>query len=482
MKSSTVLALDIGTSSVRAMVFDRKGRPVAGKDSQRPYDQTTTADGGVEADAETLLDCAIGCLSELSSEPSIAGIGISCFWHSLVGVGDSGMALTPVYSWADTRSAAWARKLAREHDEHEYHLRTGCVFHPSYWPAKLLWLADEHPDLLAHVNRWMSFGEYLLLRVFGETSCSLSMASGTGLFDPNRKDWDPASLALVPIGTKNLNPLADRSHSSTGAKHEFRDALGRLSDAPWFGAVGDGACSNVGSGAVAQERIAINVGTSGAMRVAVEADSAEPPEGLFCYRIDGQRFLIGGAVSCAGNVHAWQQGILKLDSSRRLAAMPPDGHGLTVLPFWAGERSPGWHTDARATITGMNLHTTAMDIARASHEAVAYTFGDILTRLQTHFPDVREIVASGGAVRQNPAWVQIMADVFGCTVRMSEVAEASSRGAALLALDSLGLIDGLGDAPSYLGRTFSPNAGNHEVYRKARQRYAALYELVLDRK
>lgn len=467
------------------MVFDRRGKPVAGKEEQRPYEQTTTADGGVEADGEMLLARTVACLERFRDDRSIAAVGISCFWHSLVGVGGGGGAVTPVYSWADARSAKHAARLSHQYDEAAYHARTGCVFHPSYWPAKLLWLAEEQPELFGRAALWMSFGEYLLLRLFGSSPCSLSMASGAGLFDPNRGDWDPQALAMVPIDAEHLSRLAGRGEAVSGAKNGFAEALGVLGDIPWYPAIGDGACSNVGSGAASGERIAINVGTSGAMRVAVKAPSVKVVDGLFCYRIDAERFLLGGAVSCAGNIHAWEQETLKLDGSpaaaRKLASMRPDSHGLTILPFWAGERSPGWHSGARGTITGMNLHTTPLDIARASHEAVAYTFADILDRLRGPFPGEIEIVASGGAVRRNPGWVQIMADVFGSVVRISEVSEASSRGAALLALASAGVIDGAGDAPAYLGRAFTPDAENHAVYLKARQRYAALYDLILDR-
>ena len=291
------------------------------------------------------------------------------------------------------------------------------------------------------------------------------------------------TLAVLPIGVDQLNPLVDRQESQSGMCAEFATALAPLKDLPWFPAIGDGACSNVGSGARDQNRIAINVGTSGAMRVVVEADDAEITPGLFCYRVDRKRFMLGGAFAGGGNVYAWQHDALQLDprlvAARRLGTMPPDSHGLTVLPFWAGERSPGWHIGARATITGMNLHTTPLDILRASLEAVAYTFADVLDRLRARYPDAQEIVASGGAILHSPPWVQIMADVFGSPVTISEVAEASSRGAAIFALDSLGLIDGLDDVPQYLGRSYKPVDERHEVYDKARTRYQKLYTMLL---
>ncbi|MBV9848398.1 MAG: gluconokinase [Armatimonadetes bacterium] len=493
MKKATLLALDLGTSSVRAMLFDAKGRALPDMEAQIPYAQRTTADGGVEADAEMLLARTVECVKQLlggadkDAKANLAGVGISCFWHSLVGVGDDGRAVTPVLSWADTRSQAQAERLRQELDPAAYHARTGCELHPSFWPAKLRWLHETRPDDFGKVRRWMSFGEYLALRLFGQASCSLSMASGTGLLNANAADWDPETLNVLPIKTDQLNSLVDRADAQRGLTKEFRRTLGPLADLPWFPALGDGACSNAGSGATDRTRIAINVGTSAAMRVMVRADRVDIRPGLFCYRADKERFLIGGAFANGGNVFAWMNATLQLGDRkaelRRLGTMAPDSHGLTVLPFWAGERSPGWHVHARAAVTGMNLHTTPLDILRASLEAVAYRFAavrDLILQLpQDWGRGGPEIIVSGGALVHDPAWTQIIADVFGVPVITSRIAEASSRGAALFAAQSLGLIAELSDPPLYKGRSFQPNLAHHEIYQKARARHEELYGKIL---
>jgi len=492
MKKAIILTLDMGTSSVRAMLFDAQGRALPDAEVQLPYAQRTTGDGGVEADAETLLELTVSCVAQLlrrtdkETRDRLAGVGISCFWHSLVGVGEDSRAMTAVYSWADTRAQGQAQTLHGEIAEREYHARTGCVLHTSYWPAKLRWLRETQPDAYGKVKHWMGFGEYVALRLFGQATCSLSMASGTGLFDQNKADWDMPTLQALSLAAEQLNPLTDRTQPQSGLMKEWAKPLAALQTLPWFPAVGDGACSNAGSGAMDASRIAINVGTSGAMRVAVEAGQVDIPSGLFCYRIDKQRFLVGGAFANGGNVYAWESETLQLGDrkvmSRRLGTMPPDGHGLTVLPFWAGERSPGWHVGARATMTGMNLHTTPLDILRASLEAVAYQFAAVHDLLLAQYPSAQEIVASGGALVHDPTWIQVMADVFGVPVTASKVFEASSRGAALLALNSLGLLDNFSDAPAYLGRAYKPDPARHEIYQKARARHEALYAKMLGEK
>ena len=491
MKKALILTLDMGTSSVRAMLFDAHGRALPGAEVQIAYAQTTTADGGVQTDSEALLGLTADCLKQILRKMTkeqrgrLAGVGISCFWHSLLGVGEDGKAVTPLFSWADSRALGQAEKLKSEMDEAAYHKRTGCVLHPNYWPAKLRWLQETQPELFGLASHWMSFGEYAQMRLFGSALCSLSMASGTGLLNPNTKEWDPQTLAEMPIALRQLNPVTDLDKPVSGLTAEWARALGPLKDLPWLPASGDGACSNVGSGAVEANRIAINVGTSGAMRVAVKADQIDIPADLFCYRVDDARFLVGGAFASGGNVYAWAQKTLQLGdrkaAGKAVAALAPDGHGLTVLPFWAGERSPGWHAGARAAMIGMNLHTTPAEMLRASLEAVAYQFANVYDVVIKQYPSATQIVASGGAIVNDPTWAQIMADSFGATIVTSRVSEASSRGAALLALHTLGHIRDLSEVPTYLWRTYTPDPAAHELYTKARARQAALYADVLDK-
>ena len=492
MKKALILTLDMGTSSVRTILFDTRGRALPNAEVQIAYTQTTTADGGVQTDPEALLALTVNCLKQLVRKTDketcgrIAGVGVSCFWHSLVGVGKEGRAVTPLYSWADSRAMAQADTLKTEMDAAAYHARTGCVLHPCYWPAKLRWLQETQPELFGRAQLWMSFGEYLQMRLFGTATCSLSMASGTGLLNQNTKVWDPETLSELPVALRQLNVLNDKDAPVSGLMSEWTSALGFLENLPWLPASGDGACSNAGSGAVDAGRIAINVGTSGAMRVAVKAEQLDIPEKLFCYRMDDERFLVGGAFANGGNVYAWAEKTLQSGDRKTAAkaavALSPDSHGLSILPFWAGERSPGWHTGARAAIVGMNLHTTPAEILRASLEAIAFQFANVYDILIQQFPSATQIVASGGALVGDPAWAQIMADAMGAPITASRVGEATSRGAALLAFKSLGLIANLSEVPAFLGKTYTPDPKTHEIYLKARARQSALYAVMLDAK
>ena len=480
-----VLAIDIGTSSVRAILYDRTAR-IASPVFQNTYDMETTPDGGVFIDADRLAAETGSVLDDFCAaggHPGIGGVAMTTFWHNVVGV-EEDRAVTPLISWADTRPGAVVSDLGRRLDAASTHKRTGCVLHASYLPAKFCWFARSDPDRFARVERWMSIGEYLFLKWFGAPACSISMASGTGLFNTHRCDWDDETLAALPVERTQLTPLRDADQPVRDLKDAYADRWPALAGASWYPAIGDGACNNIGSGCVDEDRIALMVGTSGAMRVMKRAEAFTIPDGLWCYRSDRRRILMGGALSNGGNVYGWIRDTLRLGDEQGveqdLSRMAPDSHGLTVLPFWAGERSPGWHDSARAAITGMTLHTTPLDVMRASLEATAYCFADIYDRLWAITGESREIVASGAGLLQSPVWMQILADVLERPITASAVTEASSRGAALLALEASGALEDLSAVAAPMGKTYEPDPAKRDRYREAMRRQRDLYDMMMD--
>lgn len=480
-----ILALDVGTSSVRAAVFNREGHPVPGRYHRIECEASATPGGGLEHHAPRLLDAIARSVDAVLAHhrgEAIEGVGVATFWHGLLGFDRAGRPVTPIYMWGDTRSADEATLLRDALDEDALHVRTGCHVHPSYWPAKLRWLARERPEEVRRVVRWGSIGEALELELFGEAATSVSMASGTGLLDQESLRWDPEALVAAEFeNDRQLFPLVDRTEPRRGLRPAWARRWPALRSAAWFPAVGDGAASNVGSDCLDPSRIALNVGTSAALRIVTEAPPAPPP-GLWRYRLDRRRSLVGGATSEGGNVYGWCRDVLRLpdeaEIERELQTRTPDAHGLTVLPFVAGERAPGWRGDRRAVIAGVALDTDPLDILRAALEGVALRLALIYDLLAPHATPRHEVIASGGALGRSPAWLTIVADALGHPITWSPEEEATSRGAALLALDALGLVSDLGALRGPVGATVVPDAAHHARYRGALARQRRLYERV----
>jgi len=483
-EGAKVLAVDVGSSSVRAELYDGSGAGVEGTETKLDYDFEYTPDGGATKNADELLDLVAravdGALSGAEGE-EISGVAVSTFWHSVLGLGRDGRPTTPILTWADRRAADAARELREGLDESAVHRRTGCVLHSSYWPAKLLWSSKTSPEAFEGTERWVSPGDYFYARFFGKAyAVGTSMASATGLFDQNGLKWDRETLNALPVDEQQLSPVSDEPRR--GLAGEWAERWPALREVPWFPAVGDGACSNVGSGCTKSDRLALMVGTSGAMRVLWKADSVEIPDGPWCYRADGERFVMGGALSDGGNLIEWLRKTLRLPepdgTEELLAGMDPDAHGLTFLPLLAGERGPSWADLANGTIAGLSMSSRPEEILRAAMEAVAYRFATIAEMVEGAIPGDKQVVASGGGLLNSPTWTRIMADVLGKPVTASGVREASSRGAALIALEALGGPE-VEEAEVSLGETFEPDPGRHEIYRGAIERQRRLYEAVL---
>ena len=484
---SYVVALDVGTSSVRAILYDRLARPVRGAAVHIRHEPRIASDGTSEMDAGKLVALVSRTLVRLvrlagaRRASMIAGVGVSTFWHGLVAADESARALSPVYLWSDTRSWKAIGHLQDRLDPEEVRQRTGCPIHPSYWPAKLAWLRSARTDLWSRPVRWMSFGDLLFWRMFGSLGTSVSMASGTGLFRLAECGWDQELLTVLEVSPASLPPIAEAERALTP---EHRRLLPELADIPWLHAAGDGALANLGSGCLTPVNRALTVGTSGALRATHSAPPARIPQGLWCYRLDRKRVVIGGALSNGGNLRRWLLDTLRVTDGKLedgLGRVGPGAHGLTVLPHLAGERGLGYAPHAFGAIAGITSATSAEDIARAGLEAVAIEFGRIDRRLDEVIPAAKTLVASGAALLSSPGWMQIMADAIGRPVAAGKAKEASSRGAALFALEWLGLAEPAKLDPGS-GRVFRPRPDLAATYKGIDARQQSLYRaLISDR-
>lgn len=460
-----VLSVDVGTSGLRAALFDEAGNQIEGAQAVTRRELT----GFAELDPDALVDEVKRTVDELLERFGNARVevtAISAFWHSLMGVDENGAPTTPLLTWADTRAVQVAKELRAEFDEHEIHARTGCRFHPSYWPAKLRWLKTEHPEKFNATRQWLGFAEYLCLRLFGNTAASVSMASATGLFDQRACDWDHGFVEALGVSPDHLPRIYTDNTDHTNS----------------VVVVGDGAANNIGGGCTTKDNIALMIGTSGAMRVSYAGDPPEKlPPSLWSYRASRERVVVGGALSDGGGLLQWLVQSLNTgnDLHQQLAALEPDAHGLTILPFWSGERSTGWSTEARGGIFGLRQQTTTVEIIRAALESIAYRFALIAEALDEIAPGAN-IVATGNALRSSPVWLQIIADVLGRPVRFGGAPEASIRGAALLALEAVGKIVSLDAVPVSIDEVFEPDMQRHARYRESIERQQELYERLFD--
>src|SRR5215213_4792041 len=369
-----VLALDLGTSSVRALVFDDRGAALPGVLARRPTSLEVTDEGKAELDPDQVVAAVGECLDELAAGgglDQVEHVATSCAWHSVIALDDGGRRLTGALTWADTRAAPLVPELRSRGDMDRLQAATGARPHTLYWTVKLPWLARELSPA-----RYLGLAEYVTGALLGDPSASPSMASGTGLLELASRAWDAQALELAGVDEAALPEVSPGDWTGRLGPEGAR-RWPALAGATWHPATGDGAASNVGAGCVSPDRVAINVGTSAAIRAVEPADSAAALyRELWRYLVDGGHVVSGAAFSGAGNLYAWLRQVTTLPAEgsveAELAAVPPGSRGVVVMPYHAGSRPPLDLAAGSGAITGISPASTVVEILSATLEAVCY--------------------------------------------------------------------------------------------------------------
>ena len=480
MKRDAIVALDLGTSSCRALVFAAGGQ-VLGR-AQETYPLLQPHTGWAEQDPEELVAAAGRVIrgavaaAQLASG-DVAALSLGTYFHSLLALDASGRCLSPVITWADTRSTAEADALRSA--GLGLYPRTGCPPHPMYPLAKLLWLRGHQPDLWGSTPRWGSVKDLLIERLTGVWAVDHSIASGSGIFRMERLDWDEDALALTGLERRQLPQLLPTTQTLPLA-HCGAGLTGLPAGLPVVLGAGDGALSNLGAGAVGPGVMAAMVGTSGALRVTSPSPRVDPEGRSWCYNVTPDLWLLGGAISNGGVILKWlrdrwlQPGATYDDITASAGRVPLGAGGLIFLPLLAGERSPFWNARARGVLLGLGLEHGPDHMARAALEGVAFRLNSVREALESLAGPAAEVRATGGLSR-SALWVQICADVFGRTVTVGGESEGSATGAFLLARHALGAEPDLAAAGRYSARevTYTPDPQRHALYER-------LYAIYLD--
>jgi gluconokinase len=482
-----VLAVDIGTSATKAVLFDGQGRILSL--ARRAYAMLTPRPDWAEQDPEVVYPAVLEAIREAyQNRPpglSVDAVAFSAQWYSTMPVASDDRALSPYLTWSDRRSAAIADRLRRSDAGRRIYRATGCPLDAIYPLSKIAWLRQA--DLPAQPVRFLSIKEYVFRRLFGEYVVDWSMASSTGLFDIRRRDWSPEALDAAGIGRAHLSTPVSPYRTFTRWLPDVPARTGLPQGIPCVIGAGDGVLSSVGVGAVGRGIAAVNVGTSAACRYLIEAPTVDPQERLWTYALDERWWVIGGIVSSGGIVYDWfvrqcadtgdgPPGVELHAALNDLAArVSPGAEGLIFLPYLSGEQCPVWDPETTGGFWGLTLRHGRGHLARAVYEGIALSLARVAEALADAVEPIGEVRVTGGLLGSS-TWLQIAADMWGTRILVPESPEGSSLGAAVLAWVALGMAPDLGVARELVrpARVVEPDATQREVYRDYLGRAARL--------
>ena len=479
-----VIGLDVGSGGSRAGVYDATGREVGKRTHKEPHTFTVGDDGTSTIDADQVVEELRTALGAVLAEPlpgPIAAIGVDTFASSLVAVGADGNALTPCITYADTRCTPQVEVLTEQFDVDELHQRTGSRLHSSYTAPRLAWLRQHHGEIFDRTERFMALGEYVAHKLLGTAALGTASAAWSGMIDRRTGEYVPELLDAVGVEADAMGAPRDPQDVVPIAGTPLAAEYPQLADAVWVPVIGDGLAANLGIGAIGDGIWGISTATSGAIRQLLTGDIPELPRGLWAYRMDGNRTLVGSAMSDCGRVVDWARQTLALpdditamDTQTLFSAAPSAGTPL-VVPFLSGERGTKWRGHARALFANVSAATTSEDMLRGAMEGVALSFVRIADQIRSVGGSPQRIVLSGGMTEAIPAWLHLLADAIGEPIDHVAISRSTMRGSALLALEQADA--SLVPAEVPVRRRVEPVAAHTEYYRERLERFEKLADL-----
>jgi gluconokinase len=478
MKEAYVLAIDIGTTSVKGLAVDKELKIF--EKVSCPNNTQMTADGKREQDPAQLwqnVKQAIRILIEKCGQP--AALCFSSAMHALMGVDQEGQALTPFLLWSDIRAIPQAAALRSTDIGTRYYATSGTPVHPMSPLVKLKWWKTEDPNLFEKANHWVGIKSWMIYQMTGEWYCDYSMASGTGLWDAKKKKWDKSTLAYVGITEEQLPQLVDTDFRLSAWTKRVANEVGVDVSVPIIMGGADGPLANLGANVDDREVPVLTIGTSGAMRIRIPEHRTDQGQKLFCYYLDKESFVIGGASNNGGNVFEWMKSVFgEVDIEKALAKTAIGAEGLFFIPYINGERAPLWDARCSGSFEGIQTIHQREHFVRAILEGVMLNMWMIGEELASISGKRFEKIFVSGGFLKSEAWAQMFADISGKSLVKGAQEDASGLGVAKIGWKALGeTVEIKEERKIYL----RPNMANYQKYRLIFESFKAIVRSKFDK-
>jgi len=441
-----ILALDQGTTSSRAIVFDHAGRAVGS--AQQEFAQIYPSPGHVEHDPEALWSSQWDCIGRAltaakTSASQIAAIGVTnqrettILWER-----DTGRPVANAIVWQSRITTDMCQELKRQGLEPLVREKTGLVLDPYFSATKIRYLLDQQPGLRARAERGeILFGtvdSFLMWKLSGGRihATDVTNASRTLLFNLHTLEWDDELLKIFGVPRAMLPAVYPSSYV-------FGQTAGGVFDRaiPIAGAAGDQQAATFGQACFEPGSAKNTYGTGCFLLLNIGERPIVSQNGLLttlgCTRSAQPLYCLEGSVFVAGAVVQWlRDGLGLIGNSSEVEALAtavPDSGGVYFVPAFVGLGAPYWDPDARGTIIGLTRGTQREHIARAAIDSIAFQTRDVLDAMQLDAGlNLQQLKVDGGASRNN-LLMQFQADLLGVTVHRPVISETTALGAAYLA-------------------------------------------------
>lgn len=480
-----IIGIDIGTGSTKAVAVGSKGTNIA--NSQFFYSTQSKQAGYSEQDPEMIWKAFHDCIKKIISEvkyPPVS-ISLSSAMHSLLVMDKNNKAITPLITWADTRSGDIAQRLRNLPEAENLYKATGTPIHSMTPLCKIIWLKENEPEIFKAAFKYISIKEFIWYKLFKVYQIDHSIASATGLFDIENLKWNDFSLQLCSINSSQLSEIMPTNFLRKDVDSSILSLLNISSETSFCIGASDGCTANVGSYAVEKGTAALTIGTSGAVRIASSKPIFDFASMSFNYLLDEKIFICGGPVNNGGNVAEWLFEAILNNSKpsekdyknlfKIIETVPVGSKGLIFLPYLFGERAPVWDEKSSGIFFGIKSSHTNAFFLRATLEGICYSLKQVLEIVESSTQKIVQLNVGGGFIHSK-TWMQILADITGKKLAVIESEDSSAIGAALINMKALKMIDDYDSLQPKNNLVVEPDLENHLVYEKYYTVFKNLYK------
>ena len=482
-----IIAIDIGTTHCKAITVDENAKTI--QSFKANLISIQPQEGFHEQDAEKIFQIAVELIKQSTqniNHDEIACISFSAAMHSLLAIDESGKPLINAITWADTRSKKYAQQLRNTEEGKNIYRQTGTAIHAMTPLCKIIWLKNEQPEVFAKAYKFISIKEYIFYRLFGKFIVDIGIASSTGMCDVYNYCWCEEALALTGINKNKLSAIVQATHYETELLLSIKQLLQIKNQIPFVCGSNDGCLANLGCGVLNMNEAALTIGTSGAVRVTIPKPAMQELNGLFSYPLTKNIYVTGGPINNGGIALQWfaenflQMKVTTNDELSKvfeIASQAPAGSdGVYFLPYILGERAPVWDENASGMFYGLRIHHKKEHLTRAVVEGISFSLLQILKNIEATNITVEKIYLSG-VVTQSDWWMQLLADMFGKKILLSDGTDASALGAAFIGMYATGIISNLSVVKSFIQtkKVFEPDNKNTVIYKHQFDIYTSLY-------
>lgn len=483
----TLLGIDLGTSSIKAMLLDTE-RGVIGIESQK-YDVEIPAANCAEQNPDHWWNATIELCSRLKKKyqeafGQIRGIGLSGQMHGLVTVDKQGNILRPAIIWLDQRSCEEVEEINQGMTEDEKKQILHNRIYPGFAFPSLLWIKKHEPDLYGQISKIMQPKDYIRYKLTGYIGTDVSDASATAMFDVGQREWAWAVIRRFGIPEHIFADCHESTEIAGMVTSESAVLCGLQEGIPVVFGCGDQMAQSIGNGVIGEGCIVSNIGTGGQISTYADKDiyDRQLRTHTFCHALNHAYTVFGATLSCGLSLKWLTNQILEIDDFEQCnelaSQIAPGSDGIIYLPYLSGERTPIMNAHAKGVIYGFKLEHDKRHMIRAVMEGIIYSLKDSLDLLEDMGIRSNLVIASGGG-SVSKLLLQMQADIFEKQIKVCNVKEQACLGACMLAGIGTGVLKDIESASrrfvTFSNTIYEPDPENCRIYRESFKRYHELY-------